>query len=50
MMLLILTGQIGNQIINSDTLDWVLGTLYSAIELSFKPALRIGFASRFKSA
>ncbi|MBG02325.1 MAG: hypothetical protein CL470_08655 [Acidimicrobiaceae bacterium] len=45
-----LTGQIGNQIINSDTLDWVLGTLYSAIELSFKPALRIGFASRFKSA
>ena len=45
-----LTGQIGNQTINSNTLDWVLGTLYSAIELSFKPALRLGFASRFKSA
>ena len=28
-------------------LDRVLGTLYQAVELFFRPALRIGFASRF---
>tara|TARA_B100000953_G_scaffold279353_3_gene255454 strand:- start:1354 stop:1827 length:474 start_codon:yes stop_codon:yes gene_type:complete len=44
-----LTGQVSNQIIKEDTLDWILGTLYSAIELCFKPALRLGFASRFEN-
>jgi len=44
-----LSGQINSEVINSDTLDWVLGTIYKAVEECFKPALRLGFASRFKS-
>ena len=42
-----LSGQINSEVISSDTLDWVLGTIYKAVEECFKPALRIGFASRF---
>lgn len=44
-----LSGQINSEVINSDTLDWVLGTIYKAVEECFKPALRLGFASRFKN-
>ena len=44
-----LSGQINSEIISSDTLDWVLGTIYKAVEECFKPVLRIGFASRFKN-
>ena len=44
-----LSGQINSEVISSDTLDWVLGTIYKAVEECFKPALRLGFASRFKS-
>ena len=43
-----LSGQINSEVISSDTLDWVLGTIYKAVEECFKPALRLGFASRFK--
>ena len=44
-----LSGQIDSEVISSDTLDWVLGTIYKAVEECFKPALRLGFASRFKN-
>ena len=44
-----LSGQINSEVIGSDTLDWVLGTIYKAVEECFKPALRLGFASRFKN-
>ena len=44
-----LSGQINSEAISSDTLDWVLGTIYKAVEECFKPALRLGFASRFKN-
>tara|TARA_B100001758_G_scaffold151654_1_gene130673 strand:+ start:632 stop:1105 length:474 start_codon:yes stop_codon:yes gene_type:complete len=44
-----LSGQINSEVISSDTLDWVLGTIYKAVEECFKPALRLGFASRFKN-
>lgn len=44
-----LSGQINSEVISSDTLDWVLGTIYKAVEECFKPALRLGFESRFKN-
>ncbi|HEY8525194.1 MAG TPA: YbjN domain-containing protein [Acidimicrobiales bacterium] len=44
-----LTGQIANQCIDEDELDRILGSLYAWTEQFFRPALRIGFASRFKS-
>ena len=44
-----LSGQINSEVISSDTLDWVLGTIYKAVEECFKPALRLGFTSRFKN-
>lgn len=44
-----LSGKINSEVISSDTLDWVLGTIYKAVEECFKPALRLGFASRFKN-
>ena len=44
-----LSGQINSKVISSDTLDWVLGTIYKAVEECFKPALRLGFTSRFKN-
>ena len=44
-----LSGQINSEVINSDTLDWVLGTIYKTVEECFKPALRLGFESRFKN-
>ena len=44
-----LSGQINSEVISSDTLDWVLGTIYKTVEECFKPALRLGFESRFKN-
>jgi uncharacterized protein YjfI (DUF2170 family) len=43
-----LAGQISSELVNESTLDRVLGTFYSTIELCFQPALRLGFASRFR--
>ena len=43
-----LVGQIANEAIDDDALDRVLGSLYAWVEQFFRPALRIGFASRFK--
>jgi len=42
-----LKGRLDVRQIDHEALDRVLGTIYSAIELCFQPALRIGFASRF---
>jgi Putative bacterial sensory transduction regulator len=42
-----LVGQLPNHAVDDDELDRVLGSLYSWVEQFFRPALRIGFASRF---
>lgn len=42
-----LTGQLGNDAVDDDELDRVLGSLYMWVERFFQPALRLGFASRF---
>lgn len=42
-----LAGQLGNDGVDEDELDRVLGSLYTWVEEFFRPALRIGFASRF---
>ena len=42
-----LVGQLDNAAIDEDELDRVLGSLYAWVEQFFRPALRIGFASRF---
>ncbi len=41
-----LVGQLGNDAIDDDELDRVLGSLYMWVERYFQPALRLGFASR----
>jgi hypothetical protein len=41
-----LVGQLDNAAIDDDELDRVLGSLYAWVEQCFRPALRIGFASR----
>jgi hypothetical protein len=43
-----LVGQLANDCVDDDELDRVLGSLYMWVEQFFRPALRIGFASRFK--
>jgi hypothetical protein len=43
-----LVGQIANEAITEDELDRILGSLYAWVEQFFRPALRIGFASRMK--
>ena len=42
-----LSGELQNQWVSENSLDWMIGSMYETIELTFKPALRIGFASRF---
>jgi hypothetical protein len=44
-----LVGQIGNDLVDEDELDRILGSLYAWVEQFFRPALRIGFASRFSA-
>ena len=43
-----LVGQLDNRFVDEDELDRVLGSVYAWVEQFFRPALRIGFASRFK--
>jgi hypothetical protein len=43
-----LVGQLANECVDDDELDRILGSLYTWVEQFFRPALRIGFASRFK--
>ena len=42
-----LAGQLPNEAVSDDELDRILGSLYAWTEQFFRPALRIGFASRF---
>ncbi len=42
-----LVGQIANAAVDEEELDRILGSLYQWVEQFFRPALRIGFASRF---
>lgn len=44
-----LSGALPNHAVDHDELDRVLGSLYAWTERFFRPALRIGFASRFPS-
>jgi hypothetical protein len=43
-----LVGQIDHRAVDDDELDRILGSLYTWTEQFFRPALRIGFASRFR--
>ena len=43
-----LVGQLPLAAITEDELDRILGSMYAYVEQFFRPALRIGFASRFK--
>jgi hypothetical protein len=42
-----LVGQLDVRQVDEDELDRVLGSLYAATEQFFRPAMRLGFASRF---
>ncbi len=42
-----LVGQLAAERVTDDELDRVLGSLFQWVEQFFRPALRIGFASRF---
>ncbi len=44
-----LRGQIPVGIVTADELDRIVGSLYAYVEQCFRPALRLGFASRFTS-
>ncbi len=44
-----LVGQLANESIDEIELDRVLGSMFAYVEQFFRPALRIGFASRFPS-
>lgn len=44
---IIIQGQLDRAMITEDELDRVIGSIYAWVEQYFKPALRIGFASRF---
>ncbi|MEM7273300.1 MAG: YbjN domain-containing protein [Actinomycetota bacterium] len=44
---IILQGQLDRAMIVPDELDRVLGSIYAWVEQYFRPALKIGFASRF---
>ena len=44
-----LVGQLPVSAIDEDELDRVLGSMYAYVEQFFRPALRIGYASRFSS-
>lgn len=43
-----LVGRLSNESVDEEELDRILGSLYDWVEQFFRPALRIGFASRFK--
>jgi hypothetical protein len=43
-----LTGEIGVGSVDVVELDRIVGSVYAYVEQNFRPALRIGFASRFR--
>ena len=45
-----LVGQRSAADVDDDALDWIVGTMYHTVEQCFRPALRIGFASRLRDS
>ena len=43
-----LVGHIPAEEVDADELDRIVGTVFAGVEQFFRPALRIGYASRFK--
>lgn len=43
-----LVGEAPLELIDDDELDRLIGTVYEAVERCFRPAMRIGYASRFR--
>ncbi len=43
-----LSGAMAVAHVTAEALDSVLGSMYAAVELIFRPAMRIGYASRFR--
>ena len=43
-----LVGQLANEAVDADELDRLLGSMYQWVEQFFRPAMRIGYASKFK--
>jgi hypothetical protein len=43
-----LVGQLANAHVDDDELDRILGSMYEWVEQFFRPAMRIGYASKFK--
>jgi hypothetical protein len=43
-----LRGELPVAALDEPELDRILGTLYATVEQCFRPAMRIGFASRFR--
>jgi hypothetical protein len=44
-----LIGQLPNHTVTEAEVDRMLGSVYEYVELSFRPAMRIGYASRFEA-
>jgi hypothetical protein len=42
-----LRGELPTAVVDKDDVDRILGTVYATVEQTFKPLLRIGYASRF---
>lgn len=43
-----LVGQLANEAVDEDELDRLLGSMYQWVEQFFRPAMRIGYASKFR--
>jgi hypothetical protein len=43
-----LVGQLDNGAVTDDELDRILGSMYAWVEQYFRPAMRIGYATRFR--
>jgi hypothetical protein len=43
-----LVGHLANEAIDEDELDRILGSMYQWVEQHFRPAMRIGYATKFK--
>jgi hypothetical protein len=43
-----LVGQLADEHVDEDELDRILGSIYEWVEQFFRPAMRIGYASKFK--
>jgi hypothetical protein len=42
-----LRGELSTSVVGKDDIDRILGTVYATVEQTFKPLLRIGYASHF---